>query len=266
MPGERIRLCPLGVDPRRFSSEAVPLPLALPNGVPVARYRVRFLNVSELSARKNLAGLLRAWLKATNATDDAVLVLKLGYHGDGVLKSFQAQLEAVQVELRKTLAEAAPVHFLYDIYSDTEMPRLYCTATHYCSMSFGEGWDQAAMEAAACGLRLVVPGHSAYTAYLDSSVASLIGSREIPARPPAHDDAAPLFENARWWQPDEDEAAACIRSAIDGRDGAKGTARSRVRASFTWEKATERLVEILSELDPPGRFWPFSARTRVDRS
>jgi len=125
-------------------------------------------------------------------------------------------------------------------------------------MSFGEGWDQPAMEAAACGLRLIVPNHSAYTSYLDSSVASLISSREIPAHWTGDRDTAALFENARWWEPDEDEAAAFIRSAIEGRDAGMPTAQSRIVQSFTWEKAAQRLRDILSEIDPPRkRFWPF---------
>jgi len=260
MPEERIRVCPLGVNPHLFTAAAEPLPLRLPSGAPVAQYQVRFLNVTENSPRKNLTGLLRAWMKATKAGDDAILILKLGCKDEEQLNGFRSEIKGLHLESGKTLAEAAPVHFLHDVYSDSEMPRLYCTATHYCSMSFGEGWDQPATEAAACGLRLIVPNHSAYPSYLDSSVASLINSREIPVHWTGDRKTAALFENARWWEPDEDEAAASIRSAIEGRDAGMPTAQSRILQSFTWEKAVRRLREILDELDPPRkRFWPFSA-------
>jgi glycosyltransferase involved in cell wall biosynthesis len=260
MPEERIRLCPLGINPKIFSERAEPLPLQLPGGAPVSQFQTRFLNVSELGPRKNIAGLLRAWIKATTAADDAILILKLGHYEEEQCRRFRSEMERVQLDSGRTLADAAPVHWLYDLYSDAEMPRLYHSATHYFSMSFGEGWDQATMEAAACGLRLIVPNHSAYTAYLDSSVASLVNSREIPAQWTGDASTATLFENARWWEPDEDEAAGFIRSAIDGRDAGKPTAQSRILKSFTWEKAVRRLTEILSEFDPPRkRFWPFSA-------
>jgi glycosyltransferase involved in cell wall biosynthesis len=267
MPEERISLCPQGVDPRLFGPAAEPLPLELPNGVPAATYRVRFLNVSELGARKNVTGLLRAWTKATNAEDDAVLILKVGFAGSEEIQRFSLTVESLRLESGKTLAQAAPVHFLYDVYSDSQMPRLYATATHYCSMSFGEGWDHPAMEAAASGLRLIVPNHSAYTSYLDSSVASLINSREIPVHWTGDPATGALFENARWWEPDEEEAAGYIRSAIAGRDAGRPTAQARILASFTWEKAVRRLREILDEFDPPRkRFWPFSAvRTALAR-
>lgn len=256
MPAERISLCPLGVDPESFGRGADPLPLALPGGAPVAGFRVRFLNVSELGARKNLLGLLRVWMEATEATDDAILILKLGHTGEKQLQQFHAEVAGMRMESGKTLAKAAPVHFLYDIYCDSEMPRLYRTATHYWSMSFGEGWDQPAMEAAACGLRLIVPGHSAYPGYLDESVATLIGCREVPVRWTGDPATGELFANARWWAPDEAEAARHIRCAIEGRDAGRATAQSKILASYTWEKAVRRLREILSEYDPPRRrFW-----------
>lgn len=30
---------------------------------------------------------------------------------------------------------------LHDILADDEMPGLYAAATHYISLSYGEGWD-----------------------------------------------------------------------------------------------------------------------------
>jgi glycosyltransferase involved in cell wall biosynthesis len=266
MPTERIRLCPLGVNPRLFERPAEPLPLQLPEGAPVARYRTRFLNLSELNPRKNVAGLLRTWIKATTRQDDAILILKLGCTDEAQKNRFRAEMEAMRLESGKTLAEAAPVLFLYDLYSDAEMPRLYAAATHYCSMSFGEGWDQPATEAAACGLRLIVPNHSAYTSYLDSSVASLVPSREAPARWTGDRATAALFEDTRWWEPDEEDAATHIRAAIECHDTGMPTAQARLLESFTWEKAVQRLQEILSELEPPKKsFWPFSSAWRARR-
>lgn len=263
MPEERISLCPQGVDPRLFGSTAEPLPLRFADGAPVSERRVRFLNVSELGGRKNLAGLLRTWARCTDARDDAALIVKVGYGSPPDLERFRAQTSTLRLESGKTLAEAAPVHFLHEVYADSEMPRLYATATHYWSMSFGEGWDHPAVEAAACGLRLIVPRHSAYTAYLDDSVATLIGSREAPVRWTGDPATGALFENARWWEPDEDEAARSIRAAIEGRDAGKPTAQARILGAFNWERAVDRLREILSAFDPPRkRFWPF-ARARA---
>ena len=259
VPADRVRLCPLGIDTTLFGRPVEPMALHREDGTPLSRYATRFLNVSAPGPRKNLVGLLRAWIRATSARDDAVLIVKLGADAPGWGKLFKRQLASLRTWLGKGLDEAAPVHVVRDIFSDAEMPALYAAATNYISLSFGEGWDQAMVEAAATGLRLIAPSHSAYAAYLDSSVANLIPSREVPAVFDGDAATAALFEGATWWEPDEDAAIACIRAAIEGRDGGIGSARQRILTELTWERATRRLIAILAEVEPRRRrrFWPW---------
>jgi glycosyltransferase involved in cell wall biosynthesis len=255
----RLRLCPLGVDPEAFSGEAEPLPLHLEHGEPVDRFRVRFLNVSSLSPRKNLLGLLGAWLRATTPADDAVLILKLSVEGADALERFRRQLDGLQGDLGTSLHQAAPLHILTGVLADAAMPRLYAAATHYISLSHGEGWDQPMVEAGAMGLRLIAPRHSAYTAYLDPSVATLVPSAQVPAAWPKTDPTALLFEGARWWAPDVDAAADAIRAAIGGKDSVPGSAADRIRRDLTWERAAGRLIALVGELEGSRTrrwFWP----------
>jgi glycosyltransferase involved in cell wall biosynthesis len=128
------------------------------------------------------------------------------------------------------------------------MPGLFAAASHYWSMSHGEGWDQPMIEAAASGLRLIAPRHTAYLTYLDAEVAQLIPARPEPADVSGAPWAAPLFDGARWWAPDEDAAAQALRNAIDGRDQPAASARDRLAASFTWPQAATRLTAILAGL------------------
>jgi glycosyltransferase involved in cell wall biosynthesis len=255
VPAEQLRICPLGFNPELFGDWVEPLELHSA----LRGYRVRFLNVSELGLRKNLIGLLRAWLLATSSSDDAVLIVKLSPYSSDRLELFQAEVESLQCSLGKRLAEAAPIHVLSGLYADHQMPRLYAAATHYVSLSHGEGWDQAMMEAAASGLRLIAPAHSAYLTYLDERVARLVPSRELAAEFVDVDGLQTLFEGASWWLPDEEQAIAFLREAVSGNDLPLASAREHVRANFTWEQATRRLISILAEVTPrhkPRRRWP----------
>ena len=257
-PAAKIRVCPLGVDPVLFGGQIAPLPL-LDDGAAVTQYRVRFLNVSELGPRKNLAGLLRAWLRATTRDDNAILIVKLGCYTPGWRELFHRQLAAVQARIGKRLDDAAPVHFVEDLFADAEMPRLYAAATHYLSLSFGEGWDQAMVEAAAAGLSLIAPEHSAYPAYLDATCARLIPSRAVEATFPPGSGFERLFAGATWWEPDEEVAIAAIRAAIDSCDADLASPRERILRELTWEQATRRLLAILDETATTAarrRFWP----------
>lgn len=243
----RLRVCPLGVDDHLFTAPAEPLVVVGAKGENLAERRVRFLNLSEVVPRKNLTGLLRAWLLETTVSDDIVLFLKLGV-ADGVsAEILQPSQQLLEQAHGKRFADAAPIHVITEIYPDQDMPRLYAAATHYLSMSFGEGWDLPMMEAAATGLHLIAPDHSAYRTYLTPQTATLLPVREIDAR--VEGDTSVFFDGgATWWEPDLDAARQAIRDAIEGRDSTVASARDWILGNWTWKHAAERLIGILSEL------------------
>jgi glycosyltransferase involved in cell wall biosynthesis len=247
-PPGRIRICPLGVDTERFRPAAEPLPLRAPGGKPVADYRTRVLNVSDLMPRKNLLGLLRTWMTATSAGDDAILIVKLGPSTRQATSALFGQLAVMGQRLGRNPDAAAPVLFVDRLLTDTEMPALFAMASHYWSMSHGEGWDQPMIEAGAAGLRLIAPRHTAYLAYLDAAVAQLIPSISGPADARGNPSVAPLFQDAQWWTPDADAACQALRNALDGHDEPAASLRDRLAAGFTWPHATTRLIQILDEL------------------
>lgn len=247
VPDEKLRICPLGVSPDFFKEGIPPLKLTGDGGRSLNDYGTRFLNVSEIGPRKNLRGLLAAWLRATTPLDDAVLVLKLGAYQPGSSSGALLALQAAERETGKSMDQAARIHFLNALYPDADLPRLFAFATHYISLSHGEGWDLSMVEAAASGLKLIAPDHSAYRAYLTPEIATMLPSREVSAEVPGN--ANHYFVGANWWEPDADSAVRAIRDAIDGADDDKTSPRPHIAAHFTWQKATERLVEVITEFE-----------------
>jgi glycosyltransferase involved in cell wall biosynthesis len=247
-PHDRLRISPLGVDGERFRSGLDPIPVTDRSGQDVSGYTVRILNVSELVPRKNLLGLLRTWIRVTRPEDDAVLMLKLTYGRPDQLLTLLRSLDAVERDLGKTRAAAAPIVFLDSVLSEADMPRLYATATHYWSMSHGEGWDLAMCEAGACGLQLLAPRHTAYSTYLDDRLAWIIPSRQVAAEAGDHPDVSGLFAGLDWWEPDEPSAGELIRYVIDNPTATRGGARDWLVSRFSWSLAASRLLEILREL------------------
>jgi len=235
-PEERLLLSPLGVDAERFHPGAPPLDIRLPDGAPLASRRVRFLNVSDVLLRKNLVALFAVWCAATRPDDDAALIVKLSAGAEDMVRAFDAEVAAGLARLGRRLADAAPVVLLRGTLPMAAMPGLFSAATHYLSVSHGEGWDLPAMEAAATGLRLIVPRHSAYADNLTDAVATLLPVRSVPAP-----------RMTRWWEPDPDAAAAAIRAAIDAPAAGIGPARAYVAERFSWDKAGERLHAVLAQ-------------------
>ena len=249
VPETKVRVCPLGVDGEFFSRSAEPLLLTRPDGKTVSSYRCRFLNVSELRPRKNHLGLLRAWIRATTAKDNAILIVKLTACDARTLNQFQVDLAAMQSKLGRFLADAAPVVFLVDILSEEQIRSLYQTATHYISMSKGEGWDLVMTEAAAAGLRLIAPQHSAYTSYLNEEDAELIPASLVPVifESPMHLEDLIYFDGAFWWEPDGNAAVEIIHRIIRGDSPTRISPRERINTEYSWTNAGRRLVQLLEE-------------------
>lgn len=243
-PEDRLRVCPLGVDPVEPGSAPV---LVAPGGRLVSSYRHRVLNVSDFNPRKNIDGLLRVWLRATASTDDAVLILKLGRSlGPALRAELGALVRGAELAVGRRLAEAAPVMLIDRLLTDEEMTGLHRAATHYWSLSHGEGWDLPMTKAGAMGLGLIAPAHSAYLAYLDEGSARLIPSSVAPARVPGQEGFHPPFHGLDWWVPDEEAAAAILAGIIRGGDRLP-SARDRLAGRFTWEQSADRLLAILDE-------------------
>ena len=249
VPDSKVSVCPLGVDGEYFSQKVEPLALAVPNGRRLTEYGARFLNIAELRPRKNHLGLLRTWIRATRSDDDAVLILKC-MTAPHLLEVFNRDLDRMQREIGRSLADAAPVFLLTSLLGDEQIRALYHTATHYISMSHGEGWDLPMMEAATAGLQLIAPNHSGYKTYLGPGDAELVPATETDARfegSVGQEDHI-FFDGLSWWRPDEDAAAAVIARAIRGNAAQKKSPAERIRLLFTWDRAAARLLSILNEV------------------
>lgn len=244
-PQDRLRLCPLGVDPESPAGPILTVPV--PGGRPLLEYRHRFLNVSDFIPRKNVDGLLRVWLRATTPSDDAVLILKLGKGNAQTRVAIQALFRETEAAVGKRLDQAAPVVVVDQGLDEIAMTALFRAATHYWSLSHGEGWDLPMSKAGAMGLQLVAPANSAYVDYLDGTVARMIPCTVGPAHLPNSRDPWPTFYGLDWWEPDEEAAAATIAAIVQGRDTAAFDARSRLLDRFTWDHAAGRLLAILRD-------------------
>lgn len=245
-PEARLRVCPLGVDAEQMARDISPMVLVSDGDRAVSSFRHRFLNVSDLIPRKNLAGLFRVWLRATRRTDDAVLILKTGRgkEKDGqILRDLLKKSEAV---VGRRFADAGRILLIDQMFDERQMAGLYAAATYYWSMSHGEGWDLPMSKAGAMGLGLIAPAHSAYLDYLNPSVARMIPATIAPARQPYVDAPYPPFFGLDWWQPDEDAAVAIVEAIVRDRDVALPDASGHLMANFTWGQAAHKLRDILS--------------------
>lgn len=247
VPEDKLAVCPLGVDFENFNSRQEPLELAFTDGRGLSEFRFRFLNVADSIERKNLFSLLRAWICSTSADDDAVLILKPGFYASGSRSRFFSSLRALEIEIGKKLEQAAPIFFLDSVLKAEDMPRLYSSATHYVSASRGEGFDLPMTEAAASGLQLIAPRHSAYLDYLNDDIAYMISATPVRAVLPGDAATQTFFAGAYWWEPNLEELSAVFQSIISGQTASKTGAKQAI-AALSWERTAERITELISAI------------------
>jgi glycosyltransferase involved in cell wall biosynthesis len=242
-PCDRVRVSPLGVD----TSLLEPFPalqLRTATGRDVGSYQWRFLNIAELRPRKNHLGLIRAWLLGTRPDDDAVLIIKGTAFQPRAVQEFFADLEEMTLRTGKALADAAPLLIMIGTLSRDQIRGLFRAATHYWSMSRGEGWDLVMMEAAVSGLQLITPHHTAYLEYLRYTEAHWLPA---PLRPATFEGRMGIedrifFDGLNWWDPDVQSAAGVIRDILDHRRGPHPSPAHRLASTYSWERVARSLL------------------------
>ena len=246
VPEPHLRIAPLAVDAAHFARPAEPLALTTADGRGIDACAVRFLNVAEPRPRKNVLALLRVWIRATRPDDDAVLVLKPSLFHPAAFDQFAADVQTMQRTLGRSMHDAAPVVVLPAVLSEEQMRALYAAATHYVSLSHGEGWDQPMMEAAVAGLGLVAPRHTAYVEYLRDDEVEFVPTWPAPFRSEGRMGAEDelFFRGLSWWDPDEDAAVEIVRRIVDGRSE-KASPGARLAAEYTWERSARKLLAAL---------------------
>jgi len=228
--------CPLNID----KIMQPPLVTKLADGLEcINNYSKRFLNCSEFVTRKNLENLIRLWCEETKSTDDACLVLKLNSNSGMKLDFFR---EKVQHILKGN--KCAPIYILTDFLTEAAINSLYHWCTHYISMSYGEGWGMSESICGVLGKTLIVPNHSAYTAYATPETAYLINSQVIPAI--CDGPVAKYYSGLRWFAPIKFSAKKQLRAALNDNSNDKGLALSaKLKDMCDLNKVSQQLVDIM---------------------
>lgn len=250
IPGEKLKIVPLGYDPGIFNPQIPPLPLDHQGKLLVDMFPIRIMSVLEVTERKNLGGLLLAFFRLASmlGPSNCCLLLKAAtYTG---YTSMPGTIQRIRDHL---LSEGKIQDLKYNVFNYTplipggEMGAFLRVATHYLSMSLAEGWDMNAMNCMACGVPVIVPNHSGYTAYCDQTNACMIpvAIKVVADQPGA---LSRLYQDAHWFGPDADEAVPIIANYVtDTRECASRAHRAlQDIQEFTWEKSTAKLLEALS--------------------
>ena len=120
------------------------------------------------------------------------------------------------------------------------MGDLFRAADVYVSPYRAEGFNLPVLEAAACGVPVICTAGGPTDEFTQESFA-----RRIRSTPTQMPPGAP--EVGDYLEPDLDHLIELMRQALHERDHARASAAGAayVAEHFTWERVTERLMEVL---------------------
>ncbi|GAB4184656.1 MAG: glycosyltransferase [Thalassobaculales bacterium] len=232
IPADRVKVVPEGVDPALFHPGVPPAPFL------AAKPGFKVLAVGKWERRKGLDVLIRAFERAFGERDEAWLVLAC----DNPFRSVDLRRELVAAGLRRPgrLLVVPPVA-RPEVFAG-----LYTACDLFCLPTRAEGWGLPIIEAAACGLPVVVTGWGGQSEFL-GDWARLIGHRLVPVDGIEFERAD--GDRGLWAEPDEDHLVALLREAHADRAAARARGRAgaaAVAAAFTWEHAARTAHGLLA--------------------
>lgn len=247
-----VHVMPLGVNSQVFHpgprGDLMPLELLTTSnaGLMQTPRGFLFLSLYQPTFRKGPDVLLNAFEKAFADDEDVALVLATTIHAYEGIKDFGAGSQ-----------RRARVYGLSGSFDEWELAKVYRACHAYVSTSRGEGWNLPMCEAAACGLPVILPRHSAHLDLTSDSNAFLYD--------PEGFETFPGSEKCSHWYLDQlfpvlgeksiDELVAHLRRVKGDYVAAleRGLELTkRIRTKYTWDAAASRVVERLAELSDYG--------------
>lgn len=171
--------------------------------------------------RKNPLGVITAFRRAFPGREPVQLVIK-SINGDRHPSDRERLRAAAATDPRIELVE----HYL----AADEVDKLFATATCYISLHRCEGFGLTIAEAMAHGLPVIATDYSGSSEVLPPDAGWLVPTSLVKVGPGHH----PYPPDARWAQPDLDQAVAAMRAVVaDPQEAARRGAAGRAHLAAT---------------------------------
>ena len=229
---ERIHVIPNGIDPSIFRPQPAAERAAIRQSQGVAPDRFIFLSIGGMFHNKGIDVLLKAFAQVHRRYPHTGLVLK-----------DQSSIYPIRVgDIVKDIINRhgldpsvrSGLSLVSGNLNFEQMRQLYTFCNAYVAPYRGEGFCIPPLEAAACGLPIIVTAGGATDDYADASLAFKIQTRDK-----GHGNEL---------DPDPESLIDCMERLIEGRAPEINPDRAvaYIGENFTWARAVDRLVPLLT--------------------
>lgn len=234
IPEDRVVVVPHGVEVESFRN-------AKPVDFPTKKKFKFVFNVTQAHLRKNIRGLLNAYGKAFNSTDDVCLILKTKDRKPRA--PFEVSVNDEIKRFKKNFNNPPEVK----VYSEflENIAELYAGADCVVSLAHGEGFNIPLLESIAAGKLVVAPTLGAHRDFINNDNALLVKSELVKA------DRKSMYwgphPNAKWVLSDTDDAATKLREAYETaseRNKMLEKNREQVYKQYDWSVVAKQVIDL----------------------
>jgi len=240
VPGEKVKVVPLGVNTARFHPGVQPLSLP-------TKKSFKFLFVGGTIGRKGIDVLLDAYTRAFTDRDDASLIIK-----DFGTKSFYAgQGMGALIAALQARPGAPEIVYLAEDMAEEEVAGLYAACDCLVHPYRGEGFGLPIAEAMACGKPTIVTDYGAARDFANAENCYLVPATLTYLNEKRVGDLETV-DYPSWAEPDREALAAVLRRIYEDPDEARSLgerAAQDIAAKHTWAHAAQMAAARLEALE-----------------
>lgn len=248
-----IFIMPLGVDTERYTAKAQPYNFGM------SFNKFVFISVFKWGYRKGYDILLKAYLDEFSSQDDVSLLLVTRNDTDPNKDRIKDDFEGIRKGIDKQDDDLPHIAVYSKLIPEKDMPRVYRSANAFVLISRGEGFGLPYYEAAACELPVIGSRCSGQSDVLDNDNSFLVDPDSF-TKAKINGQLSKLAKHCRFYEdqvfPDFGQNAIeqtrkHMRYVYENYD--KALVKSQVltnlvREEYTWEKAVERVLNRIKEL------------------
>jgi glycosyltransferase involved in cell wall biosynthesis len=236
VPRERMVIQPYGFDPDIY------YPNRLPKSSPSLDDEFRFLTVTSPHKREGVENVLLAYRASFSNADNVSLTLKVNYLPGAKTKPFEYASLTRMIQSFAADPTSPRIRLISEYLSASKLADLYRASSCLVSATRGEGFGMVFLEAAACGVPIIVTGWSGHMDFVGKANARLVKYRLRPAEEMQYDCTS---EESLLAETDVNDLAKHMRESFENRERTHASAESDWLSRYTWPFLAREFLEII---------------------
>lgn len=185
-----------------------------PLDIPGADSYFKLLTICQMSKKKGVDALLKAYFSEFSPADKTLLILKVYFGPNDTAEHQQMSINQVQkVKEIMRLKEYPRVFLIHNIMDDAQIKRLYSTADCYVMPSRGEGWSITHFDAMGYGVPPIAVNWGGPTEFVTPETGWLTNYNMSPVVEMPHPHPYMYTAKDNWAEPHIDSLRAAMRQA-----------------------------------------------------